>query len=81
MPTPLTMSSAAPPDAISASAGASNKKKKQKKKPKKPIDTNAKLDDGGQQPSPSPREEQTGDDEPDTPVVSMALQLARASTV
>lgn len=72
------MSSAAPPDAISASsAGASNnnnKKKKQKKKPKKAIDTNAQGDDGGPQPAPSPREEHTGDDEPDTPVVSQSLQ-------
>lgn len=77
------MSSAAPPDMISASsAGASNKKKKQKRKPKKPIDTDidAKLGDGGQQLTASPREEQTGDEEPHTPVVSKP-PIARASTV
>ncbi|KAJ4423436.1 hypothetical protein N0V82_001909 [Gnomoniopsis sp. IMI 355080] len=72
------MSSAAPPDAISASsAGASNKKKKQKKKPKKAIDTDTKVDECGQQPAPSPREEQTGDDEPDTPTVTESNDAER----
>lgn len=75
------MSSAAPPDAISASsAGTGNKKKNKKRnKPKKNIDTGAKHgDDYGaadQQSSPSSRDDKSNDlsaadDEPDTPVVS-----------
>lgn len=77
----LIMSSAAPPDAISASsAGTGNKKKnKNKKKPKKAVDTGG--DHGGaadqQQPSPNPRdgnsnEVSAAEDEPDTPAVSPA---------
>lgn len=77
------MSSAAPPDAVSASsAGASSKKKKQKKKPKKAIETGTKVNECGQEPDPSPREEQTGDDEPDTPtVVSKPSHCTRLDSV
>lgn len=75
------MSSAAPPDAISASsAGTGNKKKnKNNKKPKKAVDTGG--DHCGaadqQQPSPNPRdgnsnEVSAAEDEPDTPAVSPA---------
>lgn len=75
------MSSAAPPDAISASSpGTGNKKKNKKRnKPKKNIDTgdNHVEADGAadHQSSPSPRDDKindlsAGDDEPDTPVVS-----------
>lgn len=75
------MSSAAPPDAVSASSAATGNKKKNKKrnKPKKNVDTGVKHGDdddlADQQISPSPREDKSNDlsaadDEPDTPVVS-----------
>lgn len=75
------MSSAAPPDAISASsAGPGNKKKNKKRnKPKKNIETGTNNGDvdgaADRQSSPSPRDNKANelsaaDDEPDSPVVS-----------
>lgn len=85
----LTMSSAAPQDAIAsqaqAQASGSKKKKNKKNKAKKNIDTLDTSDDGAgtaDEPQASPREgdsnnnnDLSAEDEPDTPVVSTRTHI------
>lgn len=79
------MSSAAPQDAIIAAQGqaaGSKKKKNKKNKPKKALDTSTanSANDGTGSAEPSPRDsnrELSGDEEPDTPVVSLRSTTQR----